>query len=69
MIKHINYAYYVIISIIRTKKHIAMLEREMLSLSWIIGVEKNDNPELVDKYETTRLRLDVAKQVLKKIHF
>ena len=45
-------------SVIRRSRLQKTLKQQVEDLSWIIGVEKNDSKELLDKYEKGRKLLD-----------
>jgi hypothetical protein len=69
MIERIKYNVFVFFARIRTKKLIKKLEQNLQDYSWYIGVEKNDNPELIRKYEEARTQQFIAKTTLKGLQY
>lgn len=69
MIERLKYNVFVFFARIRTKKRIKQLEQNLQDYSWHIGVEKNDDPELVKKYEEARAQQFIAKTTLKGLQY
>ncbi len=69
MIERLKYYVFVFFSRIRTKKRIKQLEQDLQDYSWHIDVEKNDDPELVRKYEMVRTQQFIAKMILKGLQY
>lgn len=53
---------------IKLKRLIKRLERDLMSYSWYIGVEKNADPELMRLYHETDKKLGIAKLYLIKLN-
>lgn len=69
MIERLKYNVFVFFARIRTKKRIKQLEQDLQSYSWYIGVEKNDDPELIKKYEEARTQKFIAMTTLKGLQY
>ena len=54
MIEKIKYNVFVFFARMRTKRAIKKLENDLQAYSWYIGVEKNDDPVLLEKYKQAR---------------
>ena len=69
MIERLQYNVFVFFARIRTKKRIKQLEQDLQDYSWHIGIEKNDDTELVKKYEDARTQQFIAKTTLKGLQY
>ena len=69
MIERLQYNVFVFFARIRTKKRIKQLEQDLQDYYWHIGIEKNDDTELVKKYEDARTQQFIAKTTLKGLQY
>lgn len=69
MIERLKYNVFVFFARIRTKKRIKQLEQDLQAYSWYIGVEKNDNSEIVKKYEEAKIKHFIAQTTLNGLQY
>lgn len=69
MIERIKYNVFVFFARSRTKKKIRKLEQDLQAYSWYIGLEKNDDPSILQKFKDATCDLLIAKTTLKGLKY
>jgi hypothetical protein len=69
MIETIKHNVWVFFARIRTKKEIKKLKQHLGDLSWHIGVEKMEEPELVKQYKETEVAIFMNETMLKGLQY
>jgi len=69
MIETIKHNVWVFFARIRTKREIKKLKQHLGDLSWHIGVEKMEDPELVKQYKETEVAIFMNKTMLKGLQY
>ena len=69
MIEKIKHNIWVFFARIRIKRQIKKLNQHLNDLSWPIGVEKLDNPDLVIQYKETEAVLFMNKTMLNGLQY
>lgn len=65
----IDWYIFVFFARIRTKKKIKELKQNIQDLSWHLGVEKSDNPEILKAYNEAKLWLMVKQFTLRGLQY
>ena len=69
MIEKIKHNVWVFFARIRTKKELKKLKQDLGDLSWHLGVEKMDDPELVKQYKETEVTIFMNETMLKGLQY
>ena len=69
MLEKIKHNVWVFFARIRTKKEIKKLKQHLGNLSWYIGVEKMDDPQLVKQYKEAEVDLFMNETMLKGLRY
>jgi late competence protein required for DNA uptake (superfamily II DNA/RNA helicase) len=69
MIEKIKHNVWVFFARVKRKKELKKLKQHLDDLSWHLGVEKMEEPELVKQYKDTELAIFITETMLKGLQY
>ena len=69
MVHKLKYNIFVFFAKIRMKQTIKKIEQNLQGYSWCIGVEKNDDPVIWQRFKDERVKLFIAETALSGLQY